>query len=138
MAEPVLTVNVVTPDGTVYNDQSALVICKTTGGEVGIMPNHIPLLASLAIDEIRVKKGEDQFDEIAVSGGFCEFSDNTLTVLASAAERKEDIDVSRAEQAKKRAEEAIAAAKQKHDDVAMRRAEVSLRRAINRLNIKKN
>ena len=133
--KPVLTVNVVTPDGPVYENTTDLVICKTTVGEVGIMPNRLPLLASLAIDEIRVKTGEDTFDEVAVSGGFIEFSNNVLSVVASAAERKEEIDTSRAERARKRAEERIAKAKEQKDDNVLRRAEVSLRRAINRLSI---
>ena len=45
----ILTINVVTPDGSVYENTTDLVICKTTVGEIGIMPNHFPLLASLAI-----------------------------------------------------------------------------------------
>ena len=81
---------------------------------------------------------DENFDEIAVSGGFVEFSDNTLSVVASAAERKETIDVSRAERAKQRAEKRIEEAKNENNDIDLRRAEVSLRRAINRLNISKH
>ena len=134
----ILTINVVTPDGSVYENTTDLVICKTTVGEIGIMPNHLPLLASLAIDEVRVKVDDENFAEIAVSGGFVEFSDNTLSVVASAAERKETIDVSRAERAKQRAEKRIEEAKNENNDIDLRRAEVSLRRAINRLNISKH
>ena len=127
-----LTVNVVTPDGVVYDNTTDLAVCKTTLGEVGIMPNQVPLLASLAIDEVRVKTGEDSFDEIAVSGGFIEFSNNVLSVVASAAERKENID------ARARAEKRIATAKETHNVDDLRRAEVSLRRAMNRLNVSKH
>ena len=134
----ILTINVVTPDGSVYENTTDVVICKTTVGEIGIMPNHLPLLASLAIDEVRVKVDDENFDEIAVSGGFVEFSDNNLSVVASAAERKETIDVSRAERAKQRAEKRIEEAKNENNDIDLRRAEVSLRRAINRLNISKH
>ncbi|GBG93991.1 F0F1 ATP synthase subunit epsilon [Ligilactobacillus salitolerans] len=133
--KPELTVNVVTPDGNVYEDTSDLVICKTTQGEIGIMANRLPLLASLAIDEIRVRKGDQQFDEIAVSGGFIEFSNNVLSVISSAAERKENIDAKRAERARQRAQERVKKAKQAHNPDELRRAEVSLRRALNRLNI---
>lgn len=86
-AKSVITVNIVTPDGSVYDATTDLVVCKTTVGEIGIMPNHIPTLAALAIDRVRVRKGEEKFDEIAVSGGFMEFSDNTLSIVASAAEK---------------------------------------------------
>ena len=133
-----LTVNVVTPDGVVYDNMTDLAVCKTTLGEVGIIQNRVPLLASLAIDEVRVKTGEDSFDEIAVSGGFIEFSNNVLSVVASAAERKENIDASRAERARARAEKRIATAKETHNVDDLRRAEVSLRRAMNRLNISKH
>ena len=111
-----LTVNVVTPDGVVYDNTTDLAVCKTTLGEVGIMPNRVPLLASLAIDEVRVKTGEDSFD----------------------AERNENIDASRAERARARAEKRIATAKETHNVDDLRRAEVSLRRAMNRLNISKH
>lgn len=135
--QKLLTVNVVTPDGSVYENKTPFVVFKTTIGELGVLPEHIPFLASLAIDEVRVKKPgtEDQFDEIAVSGGFVEFSNNFATVVANSAERKEDIDAQRAARAQKRAEERLEKARQENNADQMRRAEVSLRRAINRLNI---
>ena len=136
--KPVLTVNVVTPDGSVYENTTTLAICKTTVGEVGIMPNHIPMLASLAIDEIKIKVTDDKFDEVAVSGGFLEFSDNVLSIVASSAERKEDIDTVRAKRALERAEKRIEQAKQTHNVNDLKRAEVSLRRAMNRLNVSKH
>lgn len=133
--EPELTVTVVTPDGKVYENQSKLVICTTTEGELGIMPDHTPVLAALSIDEVRVKTGESQYDEIAISGGFLEFSNNTLSIVASAAERKENIDMSRAERARARAEKRIEEAKNKHDNSELKRAEVSLKRALNRIKV---
>ncbi|HJE97880.1 MAG TPA: F0F1 ATP synthase subunit epsilon [Ligilactobacillus acidipiscis] len=133
--KPELTVNVVTPDGSVYEKTTDMAICKTTQGEIGIMPNRLPLLASLAIDEVRVRQDNGEYDEVAVSGGFLEFSNNTLSIVASAAERKEDIDSKRAERARERAQERIEKAKQAHNPDELRRAEVSLRRALNRLNI---
>lgn len=141
MAEQsVLTVNIVTPDGSVYEEKTTMAIFKTTVGEIGVLPNHIPLLASLQIDEVRVKIDgtDDKFEEIAVSVGFVEFSKNIATVVANSAELKENIDSDRAERARKRAEEKIARAKQEHDVDTLRRAEVSLRRAVNRLNISKH
>lgn len=130
-----LTVHVVTPDGSVYEHATQLAVVKTPLGELGIMPHHVPLLAALAIDEVRVKISEGKFDEIAVSGGFAEFSNNTLTVVANAAEPKEKIDVKRAQRAKSRAEDAIKQATAAHDVDSLKRAEISLSRAINRINI---
>ncbi|KRN34404.1 F0F1 ATP synthase subunit epsilon [Liquorilactobacillus mali] len=138
MAEQdLLTVSVVTPDGSVYEGQTRLAVFKTTVGEIGILPNHIPLIASLEIDEVRVKvQGtDDKFDEIAVSGGFVEFSDNVATVVANSAEKKENIDKDRAAKARERAERRLEAAKQSNDINTTKRAEIALKRAVNRINI---
>ncbi|MBZ2404768.1 MAG: F0F1 ATP synthase subunit epsilon [Liquorilactobacillus hordei] len=138
MAEQdLLTVSVVTPDGNVYESQTRLAVFKTTVGEIGILPNHIPLIASLEIDEVRVKvQGtDDKFDEIAVSGGFVEFSNNVATVVANSAEKKENIDTSRATKARERAERRLETAKQNNDVDTAKRAEISLRKAVNRINI---
>lgn len=138
MAEQdLLTVSVVTPDGSVYEKQTRLAVFKTTVGEIGVLPNHIPLIASLEIDEVRVKVQEtdDKFDEIAVSGGFVEFSGNVATVVANSAEKKEDIDTTRANKARERAEKRLEIAKQSNDVDTTKRAEISLRKAVNRINI---
>ncbi|WP_421016665.1 F0F1 ATP synthase subunit epsilon [Furfurilactobacillus cerevisiae] len=136
MAEPHLTVTIVTPDGTSYdNDHASMFVAKTTNGEIGILPNHVPLIAALEIDEIRVKGDQDAEDEIAVNGGFVEFSNNVATIVADSAEQQDAIDVTRAENARKRAQEAIEHAQQEHDANELRRAEVALRRAINRINV---
>lgn len=135
MAEPQMTVTIVTPDGNCYdNEHATMFVAKTTNGDIGILPNHIPLIATLEIDEVRVKH-DDEEDEIAVNGGFVEFSNNVATIVADSAEQQGDIDVSRAENARTRAEAAIKHAQQEHDADELRRAEVALRRAINRINI---
>lgn len=132
-----LTVSIVTPDGQVYENKTPMLIVRTIDGELGILPNHIPVIASLAIDEVRIKQleSDQEDDEIAVNGGFVEFSNNTATIVADSAERQNDIDVSRAENARKRAETRIQNAQQKHDDAELARAQVALRRAMNRLNV---
>ncbi|HAT55946.1 MAG TPA: F0F1 ATP synthase subunit epsilon [Lactobacillus sp.] len=136
MAEPQMTVTIVTPDGTSYdNEQASMFVAKTTNGEIGILPNHVPLIAALEIDEVRVKSGQDGEDEIAVNGGFVEFSNNVATIVADSAEQQSDIDVTRAENARTRAQQAIDHAHQEHDANELRRAEVALRRAINRINV---
>ena len=132
-----LTVSIVTPDGQVYENKTPMLIVRTIDGELGILPNHIPVIASLAIDEGRIKQleSDQEDDEIAVNGGFVEFSNNTATIVADSAERQNDIDVARAENARKRAETRIQNAQQEHDDAELARAQVALRRAMNRLNV---
>ncbi|MTV82516.1 F0F1 ATP synthase subunit epsilon [Secundilactobacillus folii] len=135
--QSVLTVSIVTPDGNVYdNGQAKLLVVKTQLGELGIMANHVPVIASLAVDEARVQSvSGDGEDEIAVNGGFVEFSDNVATIVADSAEKQSEIDVDRAQNAKKRAEARIQKANEAHDKDELARAEVALRRAINRINV---
>ncbi|WP_240376152.1 F0F1 ATP synthase subunit epsilon [Bacillus piscicola] len=129
---PTINVNVVTPDGTVFDGDVDMVSVRAQSGELGILPGHIPLVAPLTIEAVRLKKGTNT-DLLSVSGGFIEVRPDKVTILAEAAEKPEEIDVDRAEQAKKRAEERLQRAKQ--DDTDFKRAQLSLRRATTRLKV---
>ncbi|BAB07472.1 F0F1 ATP synthase subunit epsilon [Halalkalibacterium halodurans] len=129
---PTLHVNVVTPDGKVYEGDVDMVSVKTVEGELGILPRHIPLVAPLTVGAVRLKKGST-VDLVAVSGGFVEVRPDQVTILAEAAELPSDIDVERARSAKERAEKRLQQAKQENID--FKRAELSLRRATNRLDV---
>lgn len=136
MAESTFNVTIVTPDGTVYDEPAPLLVIKTTEGQMGLMKNHQPIIASLAIDELRLKHGTDTKDTvIAVNGGFIDFNGQNATVVAGSAELANAIDVARAQSAKERAEKQIAHAKQVHNADELARAEVHLARAINRLRV---
>lgn len=138
--EKFITVNVVTPDGIVYDHHAAIVVARTMQGELGILPGHLPIIVPLEIDEVRVKRtdSDTHVDWIAVNGGFMEFRDNLLSIVADSAERSRDIDVTRAERAKQRAEKMIAKAKQTSDIDELKRATVALHRAINRIKVSKH
>ncbi|MEQ2878277.1 F0F1 ATP synthase subunit epsilon [Enterococcus asini] len=140
MEERFLTVNVVTPDGLVYDHHARIVVAKTVSGEIGIMPRHAPIIAPLVIDEVRVKRldSDTHVDWIAVNGGIMEVRDDVVSIIADSAERERDIDVSRAERAKIRAEKMIEAAQAQDDVDQLRRATVALHRAINRINVSKH
>ncbi|MEI5989122.1 F0F1 ATP synthase subunit epsilon [Enterococcus crotali] len=135
-----LTVNVVTPNGLVYDHRATIVVAKTTDGEIGILPKHAPIIVPLAIDEVRVKRtdSDTHVDWIAVNGGIMEVRDNVVSIIADSAERERDIDVSRAERAKQRAERMIEKAKENANTDELRRATVALHRAINRINVSKH
>lgn len=135
-----LTVNVVTPNGLVYDHRATIVVAKTTDGEIGILPQHAPIIVPLAIDEVRVKRtdSDSHVDWIAVNGGIMEVRDNVVSIIADSAERERDIDVPRAERAKQRAERIIEAAKENENTDELRRATVALHRAINRINVSKH
>ena len=135
--QSVLTVSIVTPDGEVYNQSKAtMVVVKTKSGQLGIMPNHVPVIASLAVDAVLIKTNHHQ-DKVAVNGGFVEFSNNEATVIANSAEKQGDIDVARAKRAQARAKAAIQKAKQAHDQVTLEKEQVALMRAVNRIRVAK-
>jgi F-type H+-transporting ATPase subunit epsilon len=126
-----LKVNIVTPDGPVYESEVEMVSTKAQSGELGILPGHIPMVAPLQIGAVRLKNGNDT-ELVAVSGGFLEVRPEQVTILAQSAERSEAIDVERAQQAKNRAESRLNASK---EEIDFRRAELALRRAMNRINV---
>ena len=104
-----MNVQIVTPDGLVYDHHAAFVSVKTIDGELGILPHHINTIAVLAVDQVKVRRVDDDkhIDWIAVNGGIIEVADNVITIVADSAERARDIDISRAERAKLRAEKAL-------------------------------
>lgn len=127
-----IKVNIVTPDGPVYDSEVNMIIANTATGEIGVLPGHIPMVAPLQVGAIRLKK-DGQTDIVAVSGGFLEIRPDQVSILAQAAEVSSTIDVNRAKEAVKRAEERLNLSKK--DDVDFTRAELSLRRAMNRINV---
>lgn len=137
-SEKLMQVTIVTPNGIVYSHRSSFVAMRAIDGDRAIMYNHTPLLTPLAIGEIRVKRSKEmkeRMDHIAISGGYIEFSKNHATIIADAAERARNIDVSRAQAAKERAEQKIAKAREEHNEHSFDRAEIALQRAINRINV---
>jgi len=126
-----LTVSVVTPDGPVLEDQFDMVSCKAESGELGILPNHIPLVAPLSISAVRLKR-ESKVEKLAITGGFLEVRPDKVTILAQSAEKPENIDIQRAREAKQRAESRLQA---QQDHIDFHRAELALKRAMNRLDV---
>ena len=101
-----MTVQVVTPDGIRYDHHANFISVKTPDGEMGILPEHINLIAPLTVHEMKIRRidYENHVDWVAINGGIIEVKDNLVTIVADSAERERDIDVSRAERAKIRAE----------------------------------
>ena len=123
-----MTVQIVTPDGLIYDHRAAFVSVKTIDGEMGILPRHINTIAVLEVDQVKVRRIDDDkhIDWIAVNGGIIEIADNVITIIADSAER---------ERAKLRAEKEIEEAQDKHLIDQERRAKIALQRAINRINV---
>ncbi|MDI7740881.1 F0F1 ATP synthase subunit epsilon [Lysinibacillus fusiformis] len=125
-------VNIVTPDGPVYDSEVAMVIAKTVSGEIGVLPGHIPTVAPLAIGAVTLRKEDGSQELVAVGGGFIEVRPDQISILAPSAELAANIDVNRAKESLARAEQRL---QKKQDDIDFTRAELALKRAINRISV---
>jgi len=126
-----IKLDVVTAEKLVYSDEVDIVVAPGAEGEMAILPHHAPLMTMLLPGEVRARKGTQEYS-LAVTGGFLEVRPDHVTVLADAAERAEEIDIARAEAARKRAEERLA----KHvSGVDLARAEAALHRSMARLKV---
>jgi F-type H+-transporting ATPase subunit epsilon len=126
-----LSVEIVTGERSVYQEDDVdMVVAPGADGSLGILPNHAALISLLSNGELRIKKGGHE-ESLVTFGGFLEVIDNKVLVLADSAERVEEIDVARAEQARERAEQALRDRKSIQDiaeaEAALRRAAVRLR-----------
>jgi F-type H+-transporting ATPase subunit epsilon len=128
-----LGVRVLTPEGSVFRGNAAMVVAASVLGEVGILPRHAPLIAFLKPGETRIKTLDDEWIYIATTEGYLSVEEDELLVLVEQAEPASEIDRERAEEALRRAEEQMQAAGD--DEAAMRAAEAARRRAENRLRV---
>lgn len=125
---------IVSQDRTVFQDDVDAVILPGVAGEMGILPHHAPVLTILKYGVIKVRKGNKE-ELFAVAGGMAEVQPQIVTILADAAENIEEIDITRAKAAKKRAEDALARIKPDEDHDAYLRMEAALRRSNLRLDV---
>jgi F-type H+-transporting ATPase subunit epsilon len=127
-----LEVEIVTGERVVFKESGAdMVVAPGGAGALGILPEHAPLITTLALGELRIKKGNDE-QSIVVFGGFMEVSENKVLILADSAERAEELDLERAENARRRAETSIAG---RESTMELEEAQASLRRANLRLQV---
>lgn len=126
-----MRLEIVTAEGSVFSDDVDGVVAPGIGGQLGILPHHAPLMTMLSSGELRVKQGTEEM-LLAVSGGFLEVRPDRVIVLADAAERAEEIDITRAEAAKQRAQELL----KSHPSAAISaQAEAALSRSLARLKV---
>ena len=127
-----IKLDIVTAERAVYSEDVDMIIAPGVEGQLGILPNHSPLMTTLQAGELRVKKDGEEV-ALVISGGFLEVRPDRVIVLADAAERAEEIDVARAEEAKRRAEQMLT--ERRVPDFDEFRAEAALRRALTRLKV---
>ncbi len=130
-----MRLEIVTPEKKEFSENVDFVVVPGELGELGILPNHIPLVSSLKIGEIRVHV-DNNVTKFAVSGGFVEITKKKVTVLADTAERADEIDVERAQRAKERAERRLC--ENNYEDIDVERARIALKKALNRLKVANN
>ena len=124
---------IVSQDRTVFQGDVDIVILPGVAGEMGILPHHAPVLAILKYGVIKVRRdGKEEL--FTVAGGMAEVQPSIVTILADAAENVEEIDITRAQAAKKRAEDALAKISPDDHDAYLR-MEAALRRSNLRLDV---
>src|SRR5512138_2442209 len=124
---------IVSQDRTVFQDDVDIIILPGVAGEMGILPHHAPVLTILKYGVIKIRHG-GQEEVFTVAGGLAEVQPDVVTILADAAENIREIDVTRAQAARKRAEDALAKLKPEDHDAYLR-MEAALRRSNLRLDV---
>ncbi len=131
MAEKLFRLVIIAPDRIFYDKDVAMVEYNTVEGEVGIYAEHIPMTQIIAPGTLIITE-EDGEKTAALLSGFAEVTKTKITILAEAVEWPEDIDVSRAREAKIRAERRLGG---ETGDLDVQRAELALKRALARLDV---
>ncbi len=126
-----IKLDIVTVERVVFSDDVDIVVAPGIDGEMGILPHHAPLMTTLKPGELIARKSGEEYS-LAVSGGFLEVRPDHVIVLADSAERAEEIDIARAEAAKKRAQEELA---HPLSGLEAARAEAALHRALARIEV---
>lgn len=105
-----IKVEIVTPERLLISRDTDMVVLPGESGQMGVMGGHAPLMTTLVIGEIVLHENDEEVEALFVNGGLAEVRPDVVTVLADTAEREDDIDVQRAEEARARAEASVAEA----------------------------
>jgi F-type H+-transporting ATPase subunit epsilon len=124
-------VEIVAAERSILSQEADEVQAETVEGQIGILPRHAPMLTILAPGAVRLRRGTEE-EVLAVGGGFLEVSDNNVVILADSAERAEEIDLARAEEARRRAASRL---RGRGPDLDQDRAQAALARSLSRLRV---
>jgi F-type H+-transporting ATPase subunit epsilon len=128
---PYIDLQIVTPDRMLVQDRVDEVQIPGAEGYLGVLPGHTPLLASLAVGELWYRKGQEK-TYLSIAFGFAEILPDRVKIRARIAERAEDVDLARAEAARKRAEERL---HQLKAEIDQERARVALIKSVTRIQV---
>jgi F-type H+-transporting ATPase subunit epsilon len=127
-----LLLEIVTPERELFSDQVDAVVCPGIDGELGILPHHAPLLTTLGFGELRIRRGGDE-EFVAIAGGFLQVRPDKVVVMAETADMASEIDVEKALEARREAEQALSEGFEEPADLA--RARAALQRALIRIRV---
>src|ERR671917_1021130 len=127
-----LLLEIVTPERQVFSEEVDSVVCPGIEGELGVLPHHAPLLTTLGVGELRIRKG-DREEYFAIAGGFLQVRPDRVVVMAETADMASEIDVAKAEEARREAERALETGYQEGADLAAARA--ALQQALLRIRV---
>jgi F-type H+-transporting ATPase subunit epsilon len=126
-----IKLDIVTAERRTFSDDVNMVVVPGIDGQLGILPHHAPLMSMIQTGELIIKKDKEEF-YLFIDGGFVEIRPDRIIILADACEHCTEIDIERAETAKRRAEESL---KSISADIDHFRAEAALRRSLMRLKV---
>jgi len=127
-----ISLEIVTPERQVFSEDVDSVVCPGVEGELGVLPHHAPLLTTLGVGELRIRRGgEEEF--FAIAGGFLQVRPDKVVVMAETADMAAEIDIEKAVEARREAEQALAEGFEEPADLA--RARAALQRALLRIRV---
>jgi F-type H+-transporting ATPase subunit epsilon len=129
-----ILLEIVTPDRSLIREEVDEVVVPGSEGYLGVLPGHTPLLSMLKVGELWYRQGQEKH-YLSIAFGFVEVLPDRVTVLAQVGERAQEIDVERAERAKRRAEERLATQQMSAVDLDIERARISLMKSLIRLQV---
>jgi len=127
-----LLLEIVTPERQVFSDEVDSVVCPGIEGELGVLPHHAPLLTTLGLGELRIKRG-GEVEYFAIAGGFLQVRPDKVVVMAETADIASEIDLEKAMDARREAERQLSEGFEEPADLA--RARAALQRALLRIRV---
>jgi F-type H+-transporting ATPase subunit epsilon len=127
-----LLLEIVTPEKLAYSDEVDAVVLPGSEGELGVLPHHAPLLSMLGVGELRIRKAGTE-ESFAIVGGFLQVRPDRVVVMAETADMASEIDLEKAQQARREAEQALESGYHEGADLAAARA--ALQQALLRIRV---
>jgi F-type H+-transporting ATPase subunit epsilon len=127
-----LLLEIVTPERLAYSDQVDAVVLPGSEGELGVLPHHAPLVSMLGVGELRIRKGGVE-ESFAIVGGFLQVRPDKVVVMAETADMASEIDLERAQEARREAERALETGFHEGADLSAARA--ALQQALLRIRV---